>query len=560
MSQIESSTPSPENTLHIYIRVSTVVQRDEGTSLATQLELGQKRAQALGFFTQVWDEGGKSSSHEEVSSRPRLAALYKSIQDGLVKHLYVYDQSRLSRSDGVASAFRYMCNKRGVRLYTKDGEFDLANSTDRFLTQILDAMAEFENSARMDRALTGRFARAREGLWFGGKSPFGYHVVNKKLQINSQEARWVRYIFRARADGLPISAIKRQLDKHQVRPRHAKHFSMRSLVVILRNPRYKGASILKDSRSGSVMTLKSPVIIEPDLWGKAQHELDEKLRKSVIGQVRKKSSLLCDLAYCGHCGRGISVRISEATNTQFYHCAFRDRLWSKHGKSLFYRVRQKSCGFDRATPALHIDEAVLAVVQQAFESSTPYLRFLEDQISGGENILFDSRYRASLHDQVSSLEAEREALASKNLDHRYWVGTKRRRTPVVRPNEVADRYIWVCRRLAELQKRLLKSDELVEFKQWFDATREKFKRYEGLDIEGKKDLLGEIVTGVEIRYVAEVNAHSLTITFRKKPMGAVDLSLPPLRRDRYVWHRSWWALVKKPLKKSQRLSRSSGIS
>ena len=544
MQLLEQPTQSPENTLHIYIRVSTAVQRDEGTSLATQLELGQKRAQALGFFSHVWDEGGKSSSHEDVSHRPRLAALYKAIQDGLVKHLYVYDQSRLSRSDGVASAFRYVCNKRGVRLYTKDGEFDLGNSTDRFLTQILDAMAEFENSARMDRALTGRFARARDGLWFGGKSPFGYHVLNKKLQIHTGEARWIRYIFRARAEGLPISAIKRHLDKHKVKPRHAKHFSMRSLVIILRNPRYKGISTLTDSRSGAVISLQSPVIIEPELWDRAQRELDEKLQRSVLGQVRKKSALLCDLAYCGHCGRGISVRISEITDTRFYHCAFRDRLWSKHGKSLFHRVRKKSCGFDRATPASHIDEAVLLAIQQAFASSRPHLRSLESEISDGENLLIDDRYFASLNDQVASLEAEREALASKNLDHRYWIGTKRRRSPVVRPNEVAERYLWVCRRLEELQKRLLKSTELLEFKQWFEATAARIGQYNTLTLDEKKDLLGEVVAGVEIRYVAAVNAHSLTVAFRKKAMGTVDLSLAPLRRDRYVWHRRWWRVGK----------------
>ena len=53
-------------TLHIYTRVSTAVQADEGMSLETQRELGIKRAKELGFEYQVWNEGGRSSNHEGV--------------------------------------------------------------------------------------------------------------------------------------------------------------------------------------------------------------------------------------------------------------------------------------------------------------------------------------------------------------------------------------------------------------------------------------------------------------------------------------------------------------
>ena len=59
------ATTSP--TLHIYTRVSTVSQQVDGTSLKTQLEMGEQRAKELGFETQVWDEGGKSSHHEDIA-------------------------------------------------------------------------------------------------------------------------------------------------------------------------------------------------------------------------------------------------------------------------------------------------------------------------------------------------------------------------------------------------------------------------------------------------------------------------------------------------------------
>lgn len=43
-------------TLHIYIRVSTVSQQADGTSLKTQRDVGGQRAKALGFSSRLWDE------------------------------------------------------------------------------------------------------------------------------------------------------------------------------------------------------------------------------------------------------------------------------------------------------------------------------------------------------------------------------------------------------------------------------------------------------------------------------------------------------------------------
>lgn len=48
--------------LHIYTRVNTHAQQDEGTSLVTQGELGIQEAEVLGFGHKVWKEGGQSSA------------------------------------------------------------------------------------------------------------------------------------------------------------------------------------------------------------------------------------------------------------------------------------------------------------------------------------------------------------------------------------------------------------------------------------------------------------------------------------------------------------------
>ena len=77
--------------LHIYTRVSTSSQEEEGTSLETQLELGVRRAEKLGMDHKVWNEGGRSSSKDDLSNRPVLTDLLQKVDDGEVQHLYVWN-------------------------------------------------------------------------------------------------------------------------------------------------------------------------------------------------------------------------------------------------------------------------------------------------------------------------------------------------------------------------------------------------------------------------------------------------------------------------------------
>ena len=107
----------------------------------------RKRSHDLGFILRHWNEGGASSHHESLDARPVLSALLSEINAEQIKHLWVYDQSRLSRNDYVASAIRYACQKHGV--------YDLSNPSDMLLKQIMDAMAEGASKSCIDSCAIG---------------------------------------------------------------------------------------------------------------------------------------------------------------------------------------------------------------------------------------------------------------------------------------------------------------------------------------------------------------------------------------------------------------------
>ena len=79
-----------KDTLHIYTRVSSQSQT-KGESLDTQKTLGKEKATQLGMKVKVWNEGAASSHHEDLLNRPKLMELMNEVENGSVKHLFVFN-------------------------------------------------------------------------------------------------------------------------------------------------------------------------------------------------------------------------------------------------------------------------------------------------------------------------------------------------------------------------------------------------------------------------------------------------------------------------------------
>ena len=174
-----------KETLHIYTRVSTRIQEDDGTSLDTQRDLSVEKAENLEMKYKLWNEGAASSHNEDFANRPVLQELLGQIEGGLVKSLYVFNNDRLSRNRETQHIIRKRLSDNEVRLYTKDGEFDFSNPQDEFVKVLLDEVAKYNNTITSERSRLGKIARVKQGYWYGGPSPYGYKITDKKLAIDN---------------------------------------------------------------------------------------------------------------------------------------------------------------------------------------------------------------------------------------------------------------------------------------------------------------------------------------------------------------------------------------
>jgi DNA invertase Pin-like site-specific DNA recombinase len=514
-----------DTTLHIYTRVSTVVQADKGTSLKSQLELGKKKAKDLKFAFEHWNEGGKSSHHDDIQGRPKLYELFQAIKAGEVKHLWVYDQSRLSRNDQVASILRYEFNKQGVTLYTKDGQFDLSSPSDKLLKQMLDAVAEFENSVRAERSRIGKLMKVKAGCWHGGVPPFGYEINKSKLAENKSESKWVKFIFKQALKGNSVASIKKELDSNGVLARRGGLWTLGSIESLMTNTHYLGHYIYTDGVSGEKVEVPCPKLVDEVTWNSINLERKRKAsRKDQQNATTKNFYLLRDFMVCGHCGRKMAGRIKPAKSEYMYYCPNKERVWAKEGESPTHYQRGTGCGFDRAMNIQLTDKAVFDTVLNLHKNSSILKEEVKKRVYAEHGIKgaaasaeemkgYERQLRKhetlfqNLQESIGNLEANR---ILKRMDDKAY------KTAVARMNDEADR---LKTEITNLRLKLRGEAEKKEWVFWMDNF--------GVEIEEKKKLTDEmrqlylkgLVEKIEAKFNRKTRAHELDIHFKHPIVG-----------------------------------------
>src|SRR5262245_15013530 len=86
-------------------------------------------------------------------------------------------------------------NEAGVAFVSVTQNFSTADAMGRLTLNMLMSFAEFEREMISERTRDKICATRRKGKWTGGTVPFGYDVVEGKLQVNPLEAIVVQEIF-----------------------------------------------------------------------------------------------------------------------------------------------------------------------------------------------------------------------------------------------------------------------------------------------------------------------------------------------------------------------------
>lgn len=189
-----------------YLRVSTSEQAQSGESLDTQKQQVVGYAMMKGWTVdEFFVEAGVSGS-VPLADRPEGKRLLAAVKAGDAIVTPKLDRMFRSASDALATLEEL--KDQGVGLHMIDLGGDVCgNGISKLVFTILSAVAENERERIRERIRDVKRHLAAQGVYNGGKRPFGFDVVEGRLVPNAGEQEALVRMKSMRAEGATFRAI-----------------------------------------------------------------------------------------------------------------------------------------------------------------------------------------------------------------------------------------------------------------------------------------------------------------------------------------------------------------
>jgi site-specific DNA recombinase len=289
--------------------------------------------------------------------RPALQCLLKDIEAGLIDVIVVYKIDRLTRSLADFAKLVEVFDARSVSFVAVTQQFNTTTSMGRLTLNVLLSFAQFERELSSERVRDKFAASRKKGKWMGGSVPLGYDVIDKKLVINKNDAKIVRYIFDRYLEAKSFRTLVDDLNSKQIftkkriltdkRAVGGIRFTYGPLAYLLKNQVYIG----KTTHRNASFSGEHDPIIDLSTFDKVQALLK---RNSIQRHVMRSESesILGGLLYDDR-GNRMSPSFSTKNNVRHRY----------YVSSALLRGKRESVGSLSRVSASAIESKVIAAVR-----------------------------------------------------------------------------------------------------------------------------------------------------------------------------------------------------
>nr|AJG38137.1 putative invertase [bacterium enrichment culture clone fosmid MGS-K1] len=320
-------------TVALYCRVSTDMQEKERT-IQSQLEALRKYAAERQYeiAREFLDEGYSGATLE----RPGLDHLRDALVSGDFQVVLIHSPDRLARKAVYQSLVIEEMERAQVKVEFLNHPVD-DTPEGKMLLGMQGLFAEYERAKIAERNRRGKIYWARQGVFVGGRIPYGYQLVHRdhangqraSLEVNEAEATTVRDMYRwLLEEQLSCRAMARRLVELEVPTQRGTRWRPSTVNTLLHSEAYKGIFHYRSSKDEWV-PIPVPAIVDEGTWEAAQRQLHQ---NALYARRNNKhySYLLRGLIRCPRCGATcIGVYSNGRRN---YRCNQLDYLSAKNGK------------------------------------------------------------------------------------------------------------------------------------------------------------------------------------------------------------------------------------
>ncbi|PKN98369.1 MAG: hypothetical protein CVU42_12620 [Chloroflexi bacterium HGW-Chloroflexi-4] len=400
----------------IYARVSTEAQR-ENYSIPEQIASCKAYIEKKGY--QLVGEPFIDSFSGESYPRPALTEALDFYDNFGFDVVIVRHSDRLARDPvAKAGAIYDFCQLREAKFEFIEGGFD-DSPEGELASDILTLFARQENSRRAARSKAGKNEKAKQGLFVGGRSPFGYSM-NKKvpggLDVNQDQAKTVKRIFDLYTyENYSIRGITDLLNEERIESYKGGEWQKSTVAKILKSTCYAGYTyynqrrVIRDKLKNTRITKPRPKeewikitgitpIISLDQFNAASEILES--NKEIIRKHSSREYLLSGLIFCENCNKPYVCQTAKPN--------IKSRRYAE-SKAYRHRKKEKHC-INRYITAANVDEMVWAKVINFLENP-------ENIIKGYEAILENQKEQFSKQLEKKEEVIKKIARLEKVLDN-----------------------------------------------------------------------------------------------------------------------------------------------
>lgn len=250
----------------IYIRVSTQYQVDRASLPVQREELINYARYALNIESyEVFEDAGFSAKNTD---RPAYQQMMSRVRTGEFSHILVWKIDRISRNLLDFAGMYAELKKLGVVFVSKNEQFDTSNAMGEAMLKIILVFAELERNMTSERVTAVMIARANDGIWNGGKIPFGYDYdkETKTFSVNETEAAVILMIYDIYEEEHSLLRTAQIMNEKGLLPRSGIPWNPTTIRTMLVNPFYAGIYRYnyhdEDSKTFSVKPESEWVIVE----------------------------------------------------------------------------------------------------------------------------------------------------------------------------------------------------------------------------------------------------------------------------------------------------------
>lgn len=313
-------------------------------------------------------------------SRPDFQKMLRDSNKKAWDYIIVYKLDRFARNKYESVIHKRALKNVGVRVISATES--IPNTPEGIILEsLLEGMAEYYSAELSQKVSRGMNENRQKGLYTGGVILYGYKVVNKKVEIDEDQAKIVREIYENYAAGIYVKDIIEELNNKGIL-NHGKPFARNTVYNILKNEKYSGIYKYGDE----VFTNIYPQIVPDHIYKIVR----QKVESNKFGKHDSNVEYLLRFKVkCGYCGSNIISDSGTSKNGEvkrYYKCSGRkhkttDCLKTMIRKELLEKLIVDTTFkiFDNAETVTNIANKLFKIHQQRIQETSTLNILLEEQ-------------------------------------------------------------------------------------------------------------------------------------------------------------------------------------